>query len=204
MISYETITGKKTWTEIISEGNQFSSNHDVISICHTRRQVGNRPLLFVWFNETQTKPQEVATQKLFESGKGDWDKLMLDGVAWLDEFIAPHDLVSISLFEDNHSDEGKCILVVTHTAGTSPKPLSTKQKDGLYMYALQTDTNLEHAMDRSFETVKLRGHDSGLVVTHAVDTQTDKQVVATIFWDKIREQTMADQKRPTECSCNIF
>lgn len=55
----------------------------------------------------------------------------------MNEFVAPHDFVGLSIFEESHPNEGgQRLLVISHTAGASPKaiPEQHRPKGGLYQY----------------------------------------------------------------------
>jgi|688.fasta_scaffold489530_2 hypothetical protein len=55
----------------------------------------------------------------------------------MNEFVAPHDLVGISIFEESHPNEGgQRFLVISHTAGVTPKgiPVEHRPKGGLFHY----------------------------------------------------------------------
>jgi hypothetical protein len=44
---------------------------------------------------------------------------------WLNTFIAPHQLVSVSFHEEMHpNNSGQIGAIITHTAGVQPKRLS--------------------------------------------------------------------------------
>lgn len=56
---------------------------------------------------------------------GDYKDLVLKGKLWMDKHIMPHQLISVSLFEDEHDAATReTYLVIAHTAGDEPKPLS--------------------------------------------------------------------------------
>ena len=63
--------------------------------------------------------------RLINRSDGDWDGLANNVKEFLNDFIAPHQLVSITLFEESHPNStGMIGALVTHTAGAVPLRLS--------------------------------------------------------------------------------
>jgi len=212
LLSYQLTSGRKPWEELFTEGNKFCATREIVSICHQARNVADRHEQFIWYVDTQAKPKDTVTQKVFsgeKSGLKGWESLLHEATQWMNNFVRPHDLVSISMFEESHSKEeetGKCYFVVTHTSGATPRPLDEKDKpkDGIYMSHLESNSSLDDSINRSLDKVWERGSDSGVVVTHAIASYSDNQIVAAIYWDNLAAAKIEDSKRPTECSCSIF
>ena len=63
-----------------------------------------------------------STFKRLRREDGSWEELIKEMGEFLQSYIPPHKLVSVSFFEDAHPNEGKAInAVITHIAGESPK-----------------------------------------------------------------------------------
>jgi len=124
---------------------------------------------------------------------------------WLNDCVPPHKLVSISIFEDSHSETGpgKYILTIAHTCGLTPKPLGDGSQK-IYHYGCWNKNSLDDALGRAVNEAMNRGSDTGLMLTNAIHSKDNLFVVGVIFWDQIHQAKLADQERPTECVCNIF
>ena len=68
---------------------------------------------------------------------GKWTELLNETKDWLNKYISPHNLISISLFEDVHEMfESQGINVcITHTEGKNPNLISSSN-DSLYSLKL--------------------------------------------------------------------
>ena len=139
----------KPWDDLFSEYEIFSKNKEVVSLTHTARQTGNLHNQTVFYIESTPSDDEYNLQ-IFENDNADWKDILHDAVQWMNEHIAPHNLVNISVFEEAHpNDNGKQFLVVNHKAGKDPKPLGIqKTKEGLYSYeifrTLENETSEAH------------------------------------------------------------
>jgi len=68
--------------------------------------------------------------KVLAKENGDYKDLALKAKQWMDQHIMPHQLISVSLFEDEHdASTRESWLAIAHTAGDEPKPFSEIMPD---------------------------------------------------------------------------
>ena len=96
-------------------------NCDVFSLTHSPKNIGAYQNQFMWFFENNMAAPK-STFKRFRREDGAWEELLKEMGEYLQSYIPTHKLVSISLFEDAHPNEGKAInAVIAHIAGENPK-----------------------------------------------------------------------------------
>jgi hypothetical protein len=67
----------------------------------------------------------------------------------MNEFVAPHDVVGLSIFEESHPNVGgQRFIVISHTAGATPTaiPAEHRPKGGLFHFEVFT-TGEDEASD---------------------------------------------------------
>lgn len=103
-------------------------NKNVISLCHTPdSNIGNLSYLFYTEgHQASVVPDVFHHEESHAQGKQECENF----VKYLDQHIAPHMLVSISVYEDSHpqKSEGGVNLTMLHTAGSQGeiKPLKER------------------------------------------------------------------------------
>lgn len=61
------------------------------------------------------------TFHLMQREDGNWNELAYEVTDYLNKFVPPHMLIDVSLYEDQHPNDGKVInAVIAHSAGTTP------------------------------------------------------------------------------------
>jgi len=77
----------------------------------------------LWYTNEQVL--QAPSSKLLNRGDGDWEGLANNVKEWLNDFVAPHQLVNICLFEESHPNStGMIGALITHTAGGNPMRLN--------------------------------------------------------------------------------
>lgn len=72
-----------------------------MSLNHTPRNIGQMNVQILWYTHSTSSTQyRVKHLQL----KGSWYDLAEEATNYLNTYIAPHNLVSISVFEDDHPD----------------------------------------------------------------------------------------------------
>lgn len=98
------------------------------------------------------------------------------------------------------------MLVVTHTAGKTPQPISASTpKEGIYHHHMWLTPNIDQGLTEATNWVWSRGPDAGASIAHAAQNSSDDYVIAAISWDHVQESSLKETaSRPSECVCNIF
>ena len=114
------------WEALADEAEDFAAKGtNMVSLTHTPKGVGQLCNQVMWFTREQGQgPYNITA---FSDRSGDLKSLIEKTRSWLNKFIAPHQLVGVSFFENSHpNDDDKTVhAVVTHTAGADPQPLSS-------------------------------------------------------------------------------
>lgn len=77
----------------------------------------------MWYTNEQGHPDTAS--RLITRGDGDWEALSHNVLSFLNEFVAPHLLVSVTFHEEMHPNSSKNVFaVVTHNAGKTPVKLA--------------------------------------------------------------------------------
>lgn len=89
------------WDE---QQNQLQESHknekiEVISLTHTARNIGQINIQILWYLTSENKIQYTSKHL---QGTGDLPALLKEGLEYLNNHVAPHNLVSFSVFEDDH------------------------------------------------------------------------------------------------------
>lgn len=125
--------------------------------------------------------------------------------------MPPHQLLSVSLFEDAHPNEGKGINVaITHCAGPSPADLSENETaKGKALYDLEVITGTGEWEDMFTEAKTLinkKGGQEGHIVASTNDSSCDGGVIIVLSWSSLLESNLRESVRPASCmdNCTIF
>lgn len=98
---------------------------EVLSLTHTPRNIGQINIQIMWYIPGQQRTTYAF--KHFQD-KGDLQQVLYDSVNFLNGHVAPHNLVSISVFEDDHPCPNKHYHAVIYYKGDGVTPLN-KPKD---------------------------------------------------------------------------
>ena len=142
---------------------------------------------------------------------GEWASLVEEVKQWLTQFVAPHQLLSVSLFEDAHPNEGKGInAVITHTAGATPVDLSENEAvKGKAVYDLEVITGTGEWEDMFTEAktiINKKGGQEGHMVASTNDSSNDGGVIIVLSWSSLLEGSIRESIRPASCmdNCTVF
>ena len=151
--------------------------------------------------------------KIIRKTEGSWSDVANEVRDWCNDFIPPHHLVSISLFEDAHPNEGNGMnACITHTAGDEPKPISEKAKsaaEGKPIYELeiiQETSEWDDMFGKAKATINAKGGSEGHLVSSTNDSSSEGGVVIVLSWKHLLQTNIQELDRPASCmeQCTIF
>jgi len=123
----QTFNLQHSWADLLAEANAFrvdGRSADTIAITRTPKTVGNARQQALWYT-SEAVAQESST-KMITHNAGDWNGLANKVRTYLNEYVPPHQLISVSLHEDGHPNKtGGINAVITHNAGDHPARLET-------------------------------------------------------------------------------
>ena len=173
----------KKWGDLISDAEDLGEV-DVLSIIHSPKSIGNCQNQIVWY----TKGSSQYNLRWIKRQDGNWSALFLELRDWLNTYVAPHQLLAVSIFEEAHPNTQKGInAVIVHTAGKDPIPLLSKVKNlparGLYILQVVTGSlNWPKRLNEAKERMnKLPGYDAH-VMSSTNDSTEQAAIVITLSW----------------------
>ena len=114
-----TFNNLASWDKLTADAEAFKKDGrlpNTLALVRTPKEVGNARLQSLWYSN---EPTDKSTfNQLISRQDGNWVQLAEDVKDYLCDFIPPHKLVSITLFEQAHpSSSGVVSALVTHNAG---------------------------------------------------------------------------------------
>lgn len=164
----------------------------------------------LWYtNEQALNPTNYT---LLNRHDADWEGLALNVKEYLNDFIAPHQLVSVSLFEESHPNNSGAIgAVIAHTAGVTPVRLSqtsaSRSLPTAGIYKLDTIRAEETSMltKQACTIMNNRGGQEGYMVATTNCCRVGDLFGMVLSWQAIYEDMLEEDLRPATCAgCNIF
>lgn len=201
------------WEDSLDQAEEFSKDNRLIAIGHT--PIRGLSLQTLWFEKlsssNSTKTHDI--KGFFDQdSNGDYKTLCTKAAKWLEEHILPHQLTSISLFENEHDPNTKDFyFTVVHTAGAEPKPLRESHPDcvegnkyDVTFAAAGENGQWRDVFADAAEKINQKGATEGhLASISNFSFGEDRKVAVVISWQRNQESILADQSRPDQC-CSIF
>lgn len=143
---------------------------------------------------------------------GDWNALASEVLTWLNQYVAPHQLISVSFHEEAHPNtSGKINALICHTGGANPMKLSDSPAstalpvNGLYKMEIVRHEEYKRVPDLAVAVINARGGQEGHVVTTTNDSKRNDVFGVIYSWSALEESSVQDSLRPTGCAgCTIF
>ena len=200
-----------SWENLINKDamNQ-KKGCNVISLIQTPKNVGGTNNQFMWFTKG-SNPEGTPCFKVLKRDDGNWQQLINEVGDWLNKYIPPHQLISVSIFEDAHENVGKGInACITHCAGNEPTDLSSNPNPvGGEIYSIETITSTgewEDLFNSAKDKINVKGGQEGHMVASTNDSSNDGSVIIVISWSSLMEGNIRESTRPASCmdNCSIF
>ena len=117
---------------------------DIISISRTPKNIGAARCQTAWYTNEMGHPN--TSTHLITRGDGDWAQLSMDTLKWLNDYLPPHELLSLTMFEEAHPNQtGKVGALITHKAGPNPRKLAdTKAGKNSFVGSVYTMETVRH------------------------------------------------------------
>lgn len=176
---------------------------DVLSLQQCAKSVGNKKNQVLFFSPAQKVEDVYVSKQLFAPKETSWSAFAAEIVQWLNEFVAPHQLISITLTEDSHPVATKKIATIVHTGPVEDKKIPETEKPNFVLTVTEekAGSTWDEALKNSVGAINKNGAD-GLHLT-AVNSDADTKIVFTLSYDSNVAQLLKAQMRPTGC-CTIF
>lgn len=112
------------WESLGQAAQEFCNGHHLVALTHTPKSVMNQKSQVAWYSNEGARSDY--SFHYIKCHNGDWDALVKKAHSWLNRFVAPHQLVHVSMHEGSHpnkSEDQPVYCVITHTAGENPTEL---------------------------------------------------------------------------------
>lgn len=211
-ILFDAFDSQKSWEEQLRAANAFKVQDrdvNVIGVSRTPKNIGAARLQTIWYTNEQGSPD--TSTKLINRGDGKWDELAKNVLDWLNEFVAPHQLVSVSFFEEMHPNTTDNIgAIVTHKSGANPVKLSNSAaannipSAGIYTMQIVRDATTQGCVEKTKNLMNLKGGQEGHVVTTTNDSSHQDIFCVLFSWSALFQDAIEEDLRPASCGCTIF
>ena len=101
-IDFKIFDQQNTWDVLFHEFEAFSKGQDILSLTHTAKNIGEGHYQTAWYIGAGASSQPAVNVQIFDNEGVEWDEILGAAVEWMNKHIAPHNLVSISIFEEEH------------------------------------------------------------------------------------------------------
>ncbi len=212
-LQFREFTKTKSWEAQAKEAEDFvTGSVEVVALAHSAKNVMALKNQVVWFSHGEAQPYNF---HYIKETSGDWDALVKKTFSYLNKYIAPHQLVHVSIFEQAHPNEpvdGETAIYcsIVHTAGASPVELRSlpnhNQPPQLYPKAVIKSSETS-ADEPAAACINKCGAENGHIVAEANRTLPngdDDIIRVVISWQRLLQDNLQEQMRPTGCSCAIF
>lgn len=185
-LKFEHFNQNQSWTKLLTGADAKRKGVDVVSLTHSPKNIGGSQNQFLWYARGSNASGTPSFKQLTRED-GDWNQLIkVDLKDWLNKFVPPHMLISISLFHESHPESNDeddeatqgpnpCHVVIAHTAGTTPQDLTGNEavKDS-DIYTLEHVTGEEGAeWDDLFNGALRKINENGGQEGHCVASAND-------------------------------
>lgn len=135
-----------------------------------------------------------------------WADFAKEVHGWINNFVAPHQLVSISATHDKHPKATKKMVTIVHKAGAVEREVSKANESEENFKMFVHNGPKTELWDEVYKNVLVKAVTDGndkLVVASANDASNDDKVVIVFSYNKIAADNLEERMRPTGC-CTIF
>lgn len=147
-LKFEAFNQNHSWKKHLVEADSKRRGVDVVSLTHSPKNIGGSQNQYMWYAKG-SNAAGTPSFKTLTRGDGNWKELIeVDLRDWLNKFVPPHMLISISLYQDSHPDTdaeteagpNACNVCITHAAGSNPQDLTGNEaiKDSSAIYDINT------------------------------------------------------------------
>lgn len=172
--------------------------------------MGNARCQSIWYSGVAGSPDTHS--RVFTCGGEDWNQLAEQVTQWLNDFVAPHQLISVSIYETEHPNNSRTVnAIVTHRAGERPVRLATSAagrnlpSSGVYTMDVVRAEDSQGAVMKALSVINRKGGQEGHVCGTANDSVQQDIVAIVISWAALLEAQIEEDLRPTGCAgCSIF
>jgi hypothetical protein len=101
-IEFKIFDPQTPWESLFREFEDFSKGRDILSLTHTAKNIGEGHYQTAWFTGTTASNNGPYNVQIFDNEGVEWEEILESAVEWMNKHIAPHNLVNISIFEQEH------------------------------------------------------------------------------------------------------
>lgn len=175
---------------------------------HTPRQFGSQrfQVQFHVPRSAEASSESFSLSHLKSDGDQDWPAFLAKVTGWLNASVPPHCLVSVSIFEEAHPNEGGILnAVIVHTAGNIQEGSNLNEGEVYTLKQLSKAGEVSwkqtysEAIAHSFNQTDSHNY---VVAANPVCKDNGK-LMAVWSYDRNKAEQIKDKLRPTGC-CTLF
>jgi hypothetical protein len=212
------------WIDLFASAhNDFGAqDKQVLNLQHCPKSVGTKQHQVLFFTPGKTT-EKVQVKDLLSTSC--WSNFCKDIETFLNKFVAPHQLISISIFEDRHPNKEMIKhCVITHTAGELKEELPGHSKGDIIYKLTYVEMGYKTSWDEMYgslcEQVNKVGAEQGFQVCFTNESpqvngsvcytkdapQVCGKVGAMFSYDNNTAEKLKEQMRPVSCldNCVLF
>lgn len=205
-MKFHIVRNTAPWEEQFEDATKLASSRcEVIALTHTPRNLGQMNVQILWYlPSTASYSFKI---KHITNEFANWDTLLEDTVKYLNTYIAPHQLLALSIFEDDHPCDNDLYHSVVAHKGSDATPLVKGEdiKGDIYKLKIyRQNSTWEDILHRvTLDMEHIGTEQNKFLIATSNNTENDSQVLALVYWSKTHEDALTDISRGG-CSCTIF
>ena len=217
-LKFEHFNQNHSWSKLSTEADSKKRGVDVVSLTQSPKNIGSSQNQFMWYARG-SNASGTPSFKTLSRADGNWkDLIEVDLKDWLNKFVPPHMLISISLYHDSHPEVDEetstgpnpVNVCIAHTAGTTPQDLTgneaTKDSPIYDLSLIQGTGEWDDMFREALTSINAKGGQEGHSVASANDCSNDGGVILVLSWNSLIEGNLRETVRPATCmeQCSIF
>lgn len=209
-LKFEHFPQMHNWAKLRSEAASKMRGVDAVHLVQSAKNIGSCQNQFLWYAKGSSSEGSPVMHQIRRED-GNWSELVGSVKDWLNRYCPPHNLISVSLYEDAHENVGKGInACIAHTAGSKPRDLTEiedlAQHGALYELQVITGEDSEDMFKAAQSHINTKGGQEGHLVASANDSSNDGFVIIVLSWTANMEGNIREAVRPVGCmdNCTIF
>ena len=210
-LQYHLINNLKAWMDQYKEIEDLLTRGpvEILSLTHTARNIGQVNIQILWFLPgNEQSPQTYTVKHFYHMKREDATR---QAIAYLNSYVAPHRLVNISTFEEDHPNKS-VFNIVTIARGEDPEEAQDAREDSIgKIYDLKVTVEEQNGWDGAAQNALIDADARGRRCTFSAfnlsqdqnGQEVNQYAVAALTWSKEHEDALIEASRGF-CNCSIF
>jgi hypothetical protein len=198
-LSFQLLKNVTDWDDqydeiIASVNSKHQQRVHLLQLTHTPRNLGQINIQILWYLPASEKLPATPVAKHFVN-KGNIEALQEEARAYLNEYVSPSNLLSYSVFEDDHPCDNQLYHAVAYLKAEPAKPL-TKTDDiqgDIYKVKNFTSHSWENAVEQALGFIEGLGlNEYGQQISTQNQSEGDRKTISILYWAKTHQDLLSD------------